>query len=313
MADPEVFPADEAAITQRHWSEMARARQQAPYLQAELGWLDSPIVRERYIHSAISGQPGVSWLEWVMAGYVPRSAASICTLGCGAGGLERHARVLGCQAAFDSFDVSAGALAVAREEAVRLGLAGITYQQADLNSLRSLPNDYEVVFGCMSLHHVLNLEQLFQAVHEALVPGGRLIFNEFIGPRKFQWTDLQLEIINRVLAALPPRLREDRTQPGTAKEPVKRPTVEEMDRIDPSEAALSDRIMPLAHQVFEPVVIREYGGTILHLLLDRIMGNFREDAEADREILLDVFQLEALLLKTKVLPSDFAVAVFEKP
>jgi hypothetical protein len=86
-----------------------------------------------------------------------------------------------------------------------------------------------------------------------------------------------------------------------------------MDRIDPSEAVLSDRIMPLAHQFFEPVVIREYGGTILHLLLDRIIGNFREDTEEDREILFEIFELEALLLKTKVLPSDFAVAVFEKP
>jgi SAM-dependent methyltransferase len=248
-----------------------------------------------------------------MAEYVPRTAASICTLGCGDGSLERHARQLGCRAFFDSIDIAEGALAVAREEAARRGLGGVYYQQVDLNNLCSLPRKYEVVFGCMSLHHVRNLEQLFRAVHEALVPGGRLIFNEFIGPRKFQWTDLQMEIINRVLAALPSRLREDRSQPGSVKEPVRRPTIEEMDRIDPSEAVLSDLIMPLAHQFFEPVVIREYGGTILHLLLDRIIGNFREDAEEDREILFDVFELEALLLKTKVLPSDFAVAVFEKP
>jgi SAM-dependent methyltransferase len=292
---------------------MVRARHQSPHLGGEVNWLDSAIVRERYIHPAISGQPDVSWFEWVMAGYVPRTAASICNLGCGDGSLERHARVLGCRAAFDSIDIAEGALAVAREEAARLGLAGISYQQVDLNNLCSLPKQYEVVFGCMSLHHVRNLEQLFQAVHEALVPGGRLIFNEFIGPRKFQWTDLQLEIINRVLAAFPSRLREDRSQPGSIKEPARRPTIEEMDRIDPSEAVLSERIMPLAHQFFEPVVIREYGGTILHLLLDRIIGNFREDTEEDREILFDVFELEALLLKTKVLPSDFAVAVFEKP
>ena len=71
-------------------------------------------------------------------------------------------------------------------------------------------------------------------------------------------------------------------------------------------------IIPLAHRFFEPVALRNYGGTLLALLLERIMSNFREDSEEDVGILMDIFQLESLLLKTGVLASDFAIGVFKK-
>lgn len=295
-------------LTERHWSDQARK----PDLRAELSWLGSRIVSEKHINPAISGRPDVGWFEWAMASFVPMDATSACTLGCGDGGLERHARFLGFQAIFDSFDISRGAIEAAQETAARHGYTGIHYQQADLNETRQLPRKYDVVFASMSLHHILNLEQLFQAIHDALVPGGLLVFNEFVGPRKFQWSDLQLLIVNRLLATLPPRLREDRSTPGQPKADVIRPTIEAMDAIDPSEAALSDQIIPLAHRFFEPLAVRDYGGTLLALLLERIMSNFREDSAEDVGILLDIFQLESQLLKTGVLPSDFALGVFKK-
>ncbi len=296
------------AQTEKHWSNQARKSQ----LRAELSWLGSRIVNERHINPAISGQAGVGWLEWVMSNFVPMAATTACALGCGDGGLERHARFLGFQATFDSFDISSGAIKTAREEAVRHGYTGIRYRQADLNEIRLLPKGCDVAFASMSLHHILHLEELFEVIHDALIPGGLLIFNEFVGPRKFQWTDLQLLIVNQLLAALPPRLREDQSTPGELKAEVLRPTIEEMDAIDPSEAALSDQIIPLAHRFFEPVAVRSYGGTLLALLLERIMSNFREDSEEDAGILLDIFQLESLLMKTGVLASDFALGVFKK-
>ncbi len=304
-------PEREALIAE-HWAEKAREQQATPELRASINWLESNLVLEHHINPCISGQPRVNWFEWMMGRYVPMAATAACTLGCGNGGLERHARVLGFQASFDSFDISEGAVNVAREQAAAQGMTGIEYHQADLNTISSLPNTYQVVFASMSLHHIENLEALMRAVHEALVPGGRLIFNEFIGPRKFQWTDLQLAMVNGLLAALPRRLRMDLTCPGKLKAPVHRPTLEEMDAIDPSEAVLSDQIMPLAERYFRPVVRRDYGGTLLHLLLERIVGNFREDRIEDVEIMQRTSRLETLCLETGVLPSDFAVAVFEK-
>ena len=304
---------DSAAKVSEHWARFARQRQAAPQSTQIWNWLDSPIVQQCCIHPRISGEPEVGWFEWVMKSCVPMDATSACTLGCGDGGLERHARFLGFSASFHSFDLSEGALEVARAQAAEQGLAGIEYQQADLNALELPTNSYQVVFASMSLHHVANLEHLYGTVKSALVPGGLLVFNEFVGPRKFQWTDLQLELINRLLAGLPPRLRKDLSRDGREpKADVYRLTVEEMDAIDPSEAVLSDQILPLAHQFFSPVLQRDYGGTILHLLLDRIVGNFHEGRKEDLALLERIFQLESLLIETKVLPSDFTMAVFQK-
>ena len=36
-----------------------------------------------------------------------------------------------------------------------------------------------------------------------LEPGGLLFVEDFVGPARFQWTDAQLEAINRLLSRLP--------------------------------------------------------------------------------------------------------------
>lgn len=304
--------APEASRVSDHWAKLALEQQEQPNLRAEIGWLDSPIVLERYTNPKITGHAKVNWFEWAVRSYVPPDTANACTLGCGDGGLERHARRLKLQAHFDSYDISEGAVEVARRQAERDRWRDIDYRQADLNTIEFEPSSYDVFFASMTLHHVAELERLYRQMDKALRPGGLVIFNEFVGPRKFQWTGLQLAIVNRLLAALPERLRRDRTRPGELKHEVRRPSIEEMDAIDPSESVLSDRIMPLAHRFFEPVEIRDYGGTILHLLLDRIVGNFDPDRPQDVEILQDFFDLETLCLKTGVLRSDFTCAVFRK-
>jgi SAM-dependent methyltransferase len=295
--------------TVKHWAQNLSERQKNPDIITETAWSSSPLVLREYINPAVSGKPDVNWFAWAMQKFVPKKVAFAANLGCGGGNLERHARVLGFQATFDSYDISEGALKLARQEAKKAGITGVNYLQADLDEVRLPQDKYQVIFASMSLHHISNLEALFERIRDALVPGGRLIFNEFIGPRKFQWTDLQLEIINKLLVALPGHLRIDRKS-GTVKGKVARPTLEEMNNIDPSEAVLSDQIMPMAHRFLTQKVRRDFGGTILHLLLNNIIGNFH--TEEDLATLRRIFKLESICIETGVLPSDFTVAVFEK-
>ncbi|HYC77347.1 MAG TPA: class I SAM-dependent methyltransferase, partial [Planctomycetota bacterium] len=104
-ADPSV---DRAAA---HWSRMALAG--AAGGAPVVNWLESPLVQRRYVHPAVAGVPDLNWFAWVMTRHVPRDVARACTLGCGSGGLERHARQLGCFAPFDAFDVSEASLRIA--------------------------------------------------------------------------------------------------------------------------------------------------------------------------------------------------------
>ncbi len=305
-ADPNSKVAD-------HWGRLGADQVHRPEIAAETSWADSPLIRSKFINPRMSGSPDVNWLEWTVRNHLPPDTRRACTLGCGSGGLERHARSLGLQAEFDSFDISEQALTVARDEARRLGLQGIHYRCADLNRLELPANHYDVVFGSHSLHHVEQLDGLFRTVRGGLVPGGLLAFDEYVGPRRLQWTELQLELANRVLAWLPEYLREDRVQPGVVKDRILRPSVEEVVAEDPSEAALPDQILPLARKYLEPVLQRDLGGTLAHIVLERIVGNFREDDEEALARLHGLFSLEAQLIEMGVLSSDFVFAIFRFP
>ena len=274
----------------------------------DVSWLDSKLVQRRYLHPAIGGDPEANWLEYFKRRYLPHTVARGLTVGSGDGGLERHGAALGLCEHYDAFDVSPGAIEVARAAAARAGIPNVTYAVQDLNHAAFEPARYDVAFSSMALHHIENLEHLFGEVRAALRPGGLFVFNEYVGPDRFQWTGRQLFAINAILVLLPPRLRRGISD-GRIKPLVRRPTVEAMIRNMPSEAARSSAILPLTGRSFRIVERIDYGGTILHLLLHDIVGNFRADRRGDMAVLSTIFAIERWLLRRKVLRSDFALVV----
>ena len=130
------------------------------------------------------------------------------------------------------------------------------------------------------------------------------MFNEFVGPSRFQWSDLQLELMNRLLEVLPERHR--RAAPF---ERVVRPELEEMKVRDPSESVRSAEILPLLEDHFEIVEHKPYGGTLLHILLSHLMPAFDLEDERELSILRLMFLYERTLIRHGVLPSDFVCVV----
>jgi hypothetical protein len=64
---------------------------------------------------------------------------------------------------------------------------------------------------------------------------------------------------------------------------VKRPTIEEMIAMDPSEAVDSERIMSAVKEYFPQADIRDLGGVVFFLAMHEISKIF--DSDRDREIL----------------------------
>jgi len=129
-----------------------------------------------------------------------------------------------------------------------------------------------------------------------------------VGPARFQWTDLQLELANRVLQTLPRRLRQSALW-GRELTAIPRPTIEEMINMDPTEAVNSAQIIPLLPRHFEVVELRRYGGTLVHLLLNHVMPNFDVEDEMQASLLKMIFLYEQTLVENGVLGSDFCYAV----
>jgi len=296
---------DARELVAAHWSEMAQA---APVMYS---WTDSQTVMS-HIHRMISGDPKVGWLEYVCRKYLIENGQGVqrgLSLGCGAGALELQARQLGACEFIDAYDVAPGAIEQAEKAAVRAEITGIRYAVADLNVLE-LPEDrYDVVFASMSVHHLSNLEDLFASVARCLKRGGVFIMLEYVGATQFQFTDKAVQIINDVLAILPPTLRERSSQPGEHVTRFERETVANMNAVDPSEAIRSAEILPLLTRRFAIVEKRDFGGTVTHMLLQDIVHNFERESPERTAVLKLLLYLEMLLIEEGVIGSDFSLIV----
>ncbi len=284
------------------WGETARSRQDDP----RRGWLDSNIVMWDYVQPLVSGERRRGWPMHAAAVLGIDSASRWVSLGCGAGGTEIWCAGRGLFAHLDGFDISPGAIAVARQAAVAAGVAErLDFGVIDVENPALPTARYDVALFAMALHHVTDLEGCLAAVERSLRPGGGLIVNEYIGPARQQFTDLQMEIARELLETLPPRLRLLRD--GTLKQAISRRTAAEWIAADPSEAVRSPEIPAVIAERFEIVLRRDYGGTILSLLLEDIIHNFDSERADDVAFVKLLGAAEQRLIRQGVLSSDFTV------
>ena len=272
-------------------------------------WTQHPKVNER-INRLISGDPQIDRFQYFIQRHLRRRlpVQRALTLGCGHGELERGLLKYNLAKVHEGVDISDGAVA----EAARLSAGNssrLRYRVSDLNSITLPRFQYDVVFGVMSIHHVAALEHLFEEVSAALKPNGYFFLDEFVGPNQFQWSDPQLDAINDEIALMPERFKQCVEDRSIIKGEVPRWTIDEMNCMDPSEAIRSSDILPLLSKYFEVVDVKGYGGSILHMLLDHIAGNFAEDVPDAMYYLECLFHMEDHLLELGTIRHDFAVVI----
>lgn len=300
--------AQQVETTKKHWGDEAGTW----CVGQGVHWLEHQAVQDR-VNEKVSGNPRknpyVFFMDFLQRRGVSFPVSRCLTLGCGAGDLERGLAKHGLCAEHDGYDVSD----VAIDRATRLAndslLSHVHYTALDINRVQLPRNRYDMVFGVMSVHHFERLEHIFAQVRRSLKPAGLFFLNEFIGPTQFQWTDRQISITNALLQFLPERYR--RAGSGQLKSAVSRPTIAEMNAVDPSESIRSGEIVDVLSQNFSIVSRRDYGGTILHLLLEGIARNFDYGNSVDMRFLRALFDLEDLLLDSGEITSDFSVLIAE--
>jgi 2-polyprenyl-3-methyl-5-hydroxy-6-metoxy-1,4-benzoquinol methylase len=272
-------------------------------------WVESAIVCE-YMNRNISGDPALNWVAYSAAKYLVKcESPKILSLGCGGGALERDLLRLVPGAHIIAMDFSPGAIGLAAERAAEAGLK-IDYQIADLNEVELEPRAFDFVFAASALHHLARLEHILEQVRDCLKPDGKLIANDYVGPNQLQWTPKQVQAINEVLAVLPDRYRRRISNPAEYKREFLGPgPIEEMNRLDPTEAVRAQEILFVARKMFHILELKPFGGTLLHMLLQDILGNFNPEDETDNCVLKLICLLEWKLITAGDLPSDFAYFV----
>ncbi|MGE3173809.1 MAG: class I SAM-dependent methyltransferase [Planctomycetota bacterium] len=290
----------ELDIARRTFDERVRLDLKARRITA---WTQHPFVNRIHIWPLMTGHPDVNWLGAARWLYFRRPAERALSIGCGAGNLERFLLQWDMVRHVDAFDLSPTSIEVAVRTATAMGLGDrVTYRVADLNRHTFPAATYDAVFADQALHHIQDLEHLLDGIHAALQPNGVFVVNEYVGPNQLQWTDEQLHHALAAFAKIPERLRLN-LHSGHPRVTVRRQTLEAMNRVDPTEAIRSADILPLLYERFDVVERRDYGGTIVNLVLDGIAGNFTDSPE-DRAILQDLCDTERRLLESGELPSD---------
>jgi SAM-dependent methyltransferase len=301
---------EERGVTAEHWGEDAREKAESKDWQG-LYW-QSYILTARHINEDISGDPDVSWLTFTKQRFFRKPVELALSLGCGYGVVERVGIEQEIAGRFEAYDIAPEAVAVAAEEAEKAGVGDkIDYAAADLNTIELEPERYGAVFAAQTLHHIEALEHLLDQIHGSLTKDGIFVVNEYVGPKRFQFPDEYLPLMDGLLAALPESHRQS-LKDGRVKAKAVRPTESEVYDVDPSESVRSDEIMGLIEQRFEVVFRANFGGTLLQFVLSDIAGNFDPADPRDVAMIDLVCLYEKTLIDQGVLPSDFVYLVAKR-
>jgi SAM-dependent methyltransferase len=273
-----------------------------------ISWTGIPQIHLNHNY-LITGARETYWIEWMRDRFFTGSyAGDALSLGCGAGHLDRIFKRCGLGfRSFTGIDISEGAIDRARALADEVGLApAIRYVAEDLNRCELPPRSFDFIYFFQSLHHVEALEHVLEQCQRALRSDGLLMVNEFVGPSRFQWTSRQVEMANALIASLPEDLRRD-LQSGGLKTEVVSPTVRHMVEHDPSEAVRSAEIEQLVKACFDVKNEWNWGGTLNHLVLQDIAGNFDPGNALHLAIIELLIHHENVVIREGLLPSDFKV------
>jgi SAM-dependent methyltransferase len=184
----------------------------------------------------------------------------------------------------------------------------VRFEQGDLAQWQA-PEPLGAILARSVLHRQADLDVALERITSMLAPGGLVFVDEYVGPARSQWSEAQLEAINRLLARLPEELRIELTSAEQKhKKSVERPDPERWAAANPHEMVCSDRIVPGLDERLERVEVSLYGGAVFHQLFSRIMGNFAPRPELV-EILMEV---DALLTDAEVVSSDYVWGVWRR-
>lgn len=244
----------------------------------------------RRTRQRVTGDPDTDVTPWLAERFLPdRAGLHGLSVGSGMGAKERRWAQTGRFATLRGLDLSPERVAHANGAAAEHGLGDVlTFTTADVWTLDPA-EPIDVLIGDSSLHHFTEVEALVAKLARWLAPDGVVVVNEFVGPRRFQWTAGQRSAARELLGTLPPRLR-TRVDGRVVTGPP-RPGTLRMRLEDPSEAVESDRVLPALDAVLRREWLVDVGGLVNNLVLPGIAHHFADpgddEAQAHLERLLD--------------------------
>lgn len=240
----------------------------------------------------------------------------ILSVGCGDGAVEAEiARTLVARGERDFMIVATDLSAVQLERCVagarRLDLENhFSIVECDLNSLakvRAVAGPFDLIIANHSLHHIVELEGLFEFIYDALKDAGIFATNDMIGRNgHMRWPETAA-IVRAIWPLLSP-VQHYHSQ-------LKRIEAEFLDHDCSTvgfEGIRAQDILPLILERFHARKFVGVGGFI-DLFVDRGFGHgFKMEDEHDRALVMCVAQLNDILLDAGVVKPTLMLGYFSK-
>lgn len=265
---------------------------------------DVPAVLARTQERA-TGRQDLPTADYLAAKYLQRSGLRGLSIGCGFGVKESRWAATGRFDRLDCYDLAPEAVRAASELHTHPALA---FGVGNAYELEFEPGSFDVIVFQDSLHHLAPVRSILERCHRWLCEDGLLFVSEYTGPRKFQYSDRQLEAANALLALLPEERRVGFAN-GKVKRRIVRPSRLRMHLLDPSEAVDSESIVPGVRELFDVLEERPLGGTLVNLVLDDIAQHFRDDGDVWLRLM---FEVEDALLAEGEIGSDYVLMAARK-
>jgi SAM-dependent methyltransferase len=193
----------------------------------------------------------------------------------------------------------------ARDEAAAHGMAErVVGVEADLNTWTA-DREADVYFASHSLHHVVELEHLFDEVRSSLRPDGVLLVNDMIGRNGHKRWPEAARIVDLIWATLPERYRHN---------PIHQRVDDVYPDVDYStegfEGIRAQDILPLLLERFHPDVFVTFMN-VIDPFVDRVHGrNFDPDRPEDTRLIDRIAELDEAALDLGVLSPTHLVGSF---
>ena len=185
----------------------------------------------------------------------------------------------------------------------------IVPMRGDFNAWKAPGRVYAAIIAYQSLHHVVNLEGLFDAIRGALLPEGIFVVSDMIGRNgHMRWPEAH-EIVNEFWRKLPSSYRHNRLLGATTEEYV---------NFDCSKAGFegirAQDILPLLVERFSFKVFIPFRN-VIDAFIDRSIGpNFDPAREWDRDFIDQVHAADVAAIESgRVKPTHLLASMTVRP
>jgi ubiquinone/menaquinone biosynthesis C-methylase UbiE len=273
-------------------------------------WWIIPAVKKRWNHK-ITGDEHIEYESYTLDKYFKdQKNLSMLSIGSGVCSHELKFATSDTFSKITCVDIADNMLRKAEQEARNKNLTNMEFLTVDIWKHKIDPASYDVVFFHSSLHHFDNIPSFIsEKIKVWLKPGGKLIINEYVGPNRLQFPQIQKQYINKGLGLLTAKYKK-RFKSNLSKNKFYGSGYLRMVIADPSECVASAAILPEIYKHFTVAEEKPYGGNLLMNILKDIAHNFVDETQETKVELKKIFDLEDAFLKSN--PSDFIFGIYEK-